>query len=154
MKPMKFKRILCPTDFSKPAYAALQMAAGLAGDYASELWVVNVTEPIPAIPVMDALPMNFLQDYLKEAEALSRKGLEELLGKKLLANLSVRPVTLTGQPAVQIVDLADRKKVDLIVIATHGQSGWRRLVFGSVAQRVISLTAKPVLLIRAPSKEG
>jgi universal stress protein A len=151
---MKFKKILCPTDFSEPAYKALQAAAGLARDYASELWIVNVTEPIPAIPVMDALPMNFLQDYLQEAEALSRKRLQELLARKIFANLKVRPVTPTGQPAVEIVDLADRKKVDLLVIATHGQSGWRRLVFGSVAQRVISLTSKPVLLIRAASQEG
>ena len=151
---MKFKKILCPTDFSEPAYAALQVAAGLARDYASELWVLNVVEPIPAVPVMDTLPMNFLQDYLKETEILSRKRLAELLGKKVFADLKARPVTLIGQPAVQIVDLADRKKVDLLVLATHGQSGWRRLVFGSVAQRVISLTSKPVLLIRAPSKEG
>ncbi len=59
---------------------------------------------------------------------------------------------LTGQAALQIVGLAEKKKVDLIVIATHGQTGLKRWVFGSVAERVLKLSSLPVLVNQTSPK--
>jgi nucleotide-binding universal stress UspA family protein len=149
---MKFKKILCPTDFSDPAEKALKAAAGLAMDYSSELLVVNVVEPIPTISAADTFPLNYLRQYLSEAENASKKRLKELVTKVVPAKIKVRPLVLTGQAAMQIVDLADKKEVDLIVIATQGQTGLKRLVFGSVAERVLKLTSRPVLVIQTSGK--
>jgi nucleotide-binding universal stress UspA family protein len=55
-----------------------------------------------------------------------------------------------GVPAQAIDDVARREKADLIVMATHGRSGWRRFLFGSVAERVIRTTCLPVLVIPPP----
>jgi universal stress protein A len=150
---MKFKKILCPTDFSDPAEKALKAAAGLALDYSSELLVVNVVEPIPTISAADTFPLNYLRQYLTEAENASKKRLKELVTKVVPAKIKVRPLVLTGQAAIQIVDLADKKEVDLIVIATQGQTGLKRWVFGSVAEKVIKLTSRPVLIIQASPKK-
>ena len=152
---MKFKKILCPTDFSDPAAKALKVAAGMAVDYSAELLVVNVVEPIPTVSGTDALPLNYLQQYLRETENAAKKRLKELVAKVVPAEIKVRPLVLTGQAAQQIVDLADKKMVDLMVIATHGQTGLKRWVFGSVTERVLKLTSRPVLIIQAsPKKRG
>ena len=150
---MKFKKILCPTDFSDPAAKALEVAASMAIDYSSELLVVNVVEPIPTISAADTFPLNTLGQYLSEAESASKKRLKELVAKVVPAKIKVRPLILTGQAALQIVDLADKKKVDLMVIATHGQTGLKRWVFGSVTERVLKLTSRPVLIIQTLPKQ-
>ena len=150
---MKFKKILCPTDFSDPAAKALKVAAGMALDYSSELLVVNVVEPIPTVSAADTFPLNYLQQYLSEAESAAKKRLKELVTKVVPAEIKVRPLILTGQAAHQIVDLADKKKVDLFVIATHGQTGLKRLVFGSVTEKILKLTSRPVLIIQSPPKK-
>ena len=149
---MKFKKILCPTDFSDPAAKALKVAADMALDYSSELLVVNVVEPIPTVSAADTFPLNYLRQYLSEAESVSKKRLQELITKLVPAQIKVRPVILTGQAALRIVDLADKLKVDLIIIATHGQTGWKRFVFGSVTERILRLTSRPVLIIQTPPK--
>jgi nucleotide-binding universal stress UspA family protein len=150
---MKFKKILCPTDFSDPAVKALETAAGLAMDYSAELLVVNVVEPIPTVSASDTFPLTYLQQYLREAESAAQKRLKELVTKVVPAKIKVHPLILTGQAALQIVDLADKKKVDLLVIATHGQTGLKRWVFGSVTEKIIKLTSRPVLIIQASPKK-
>jgi nucleotide-binding universal stress UspA family protein len=150
---MKFKKILCPTDFSDPAAKALKTAASLALDYSSELLVVNVVEPIPTVSGADSLPLNYLQQYLRGVESAAKQRLKELVAKVVPAKIKVHPLILTGQAALQIVDLADKKQVDLMVIATHGQTGLKRWVFGSVTERVLKLTSRPVLIIQASPKK-
>lgn len=159
---MEWKRILCPTDFSDPAYEALKAAAGLAMDYAAELLVMHVVESLPAVPLSleDPQPAYYIQEYEKEMEAAARKRLEGLVKRVIFAKIRVRPLVRTGQPAVQIVELAEKNRTDLIVIATHGLTGWRQFFFGSVTERVIKLATKPVLIIqtkppaRTRKKEG
>jgi nucleotide-binding universal stress UspA family protein len=68
--------------------------------------------------------------------------------------LIARTRTIIFEPAYGIVQAAAEAKADLIVIATHGQSGWRRFLFGSVTEKVVKMAACPVLTIRAPQAEG
>jgi nucleotide-binding universal stress UspA family protein len=60
----------------------------------------------------------------------------------------------TGEAAPEILRMAQKEQVDLIVIATHGLTGWRRLVFGSVAEKVVRQASCPVLTIVAPPGAG
>lgn len=152
---LPFKKILCPTDFSEPSYEALKVANELALHFSSEILVVHVVAPVPLVPAAPTVPVAFnVVEYQQEMERSSRKLLEDLVKKRIPERMSARTMVVTGEPASQIVKIADEEKVDLIVIATHGQTGWRRFVFGSVTEKVVRLASPPVLTIRAPQTEG
>jgi nucleotide-binding universal stress UspA family protein len=133
----KLKTILCPTDFSESADEALKAAASLAGDYSAELLVAHVVEKPPAVP-----------GSVPTMEVAAVKNLEAAIERMISAKVRVRHLVQYGQPAFQIVDLAKKNDADLIVIATHGQTGWRRALLGSVTERVIKQTTKPMLVIQ------
>ncbi|HUV14514.1 MAG TPA: universal stress protein, partial [Acidobacteriota bacterium] len=61
-----------------------------------------------------------------------------------------RTMVSYGDPAKEIVRIAEEESVDLIVIATHGLTGWQHLVFGSVAEKVVRTAKCPVLTVRCP----
>jgi nucleotide-binding universal stress UspA family protein len=65
----------------------------------------------------------------------------------------VRTRVITGKPSYEIVNLADEESADMIVIATHGESGWQKFLFGSVTEKVIRMASCPVLTIRQPKEE-
>lgn len=67
---------------------------------------------------------------------------------------AIRTIVGHGDVADEIVRIAETEKADLIVTATHGTTGWRRFVFGSVAEKVVRLAKCPVLTIRNPQEEG
>ena len=145
---MKLKKILCPTDFSELADEALNAAASLALDYSAELLVAHVVESLPFVPGSAPKPVSRIEDYGKEMEAAAVKKLSALIERVISTKIQVRPLVESGQPAVKIVDLAEKNEADLIVIATHGLTGWRQALLGSVTERVIKLTSKQMLIIQ------
>jgi nucleotide-binding universal stress UspA family protein len=94
-----------------------------------------------------------LYSYLEEMVRFSQKSLEEVALNRISPNLKVRTIVLQGNPADRIVELARSEKVDMIVTATHGLTGWRRFIFGSVAERVVRFASCPVLTVPAPLEE-
>jgi nucleotide-binding universal stress UspA family protein len=146
-----FNKILCSTDFSEPSFAGLDAACGLARDHSGHLILIHVVEPIPtaAVPIGDHSGFNIAvqQRVLKDT---AERSIREMAKDRLPRGLPVKTVIAEGDPATQIVRVADEENVDLIVIATHGRTGWRHVVFGSVAERVVRLARPAVLTIRAP----
>jgi nucleotide-binding universal stress UspA family protein len=63
-------------------------------------------------------------------------------------------LTSVGNPAEEITRVGAGEQVDLVVIATHGLTGWRHLVFGSIAEKVVRLSVCPVLTIPIPQERG
>ncbi len=152
-----FKKILCPTDFSQPSLEALKAAADLAQHFGGELWVMHVILPIPPpTPVADStfgLSLN-LPLYQQELAASSEKALKDLMEQRLPQGLTAHAVLASGDPAQEIIRTAEDQQVDLIVIATHGHTGWGHFIFGSVAEKVVRLAPCPVLTIKAHQPEG
>jgi nucleotide-binding universal stress UspA family protein len=147
-------KILCPTDFSQPSYEALKIAVEVAKHFGAELWVMHVVPPVPppASVTDTTFAPNFdLPLYQQELAASSEKALKDLLEQKVPQEVGAHPVMATGDPAREIIRAAEEQTVDLIVIATHGHTGWGRLLFGSVAEKVVRLAPCPVLTIKAPS---
>lgn len=146
---LPLKKILCPTDFSDPSFEALDAASEMAGHFSGELIVVHVVPPVPVMATGHMSPGVFnVHEYQEEMERSSEKELEETMAKRVPKGVSARGMVLVGNPGDQIVDTAEDENVDLIVIATHGQTGLKRVVFGSVAEKVVRHARQPVLSIR------
>jgi len=152
---LPFKKILCPTDFSEPSYEAIKTAGELAFHFGSELCILHVVSPVPVVPMGGGAAFN-VPLYEQELEVTSRKSLEEIINQLEWKELKARLIVLRGNAADEIVGIADQENVDLIVIATRGRTGLDRLIFGSVAEKVVRLARCPVLTVavKATSKEG
>ncbi len=87
---------------------------------------------------------------LSEYERLlqPKQRMEEMARPLLAKGLKVETLITRGDPASEIVKIAKQKAADIIVIATHGKTGWRHLAFGSVAEKVVRTASCPVLSIR------
>lgn len=151
--------ILCPLDFSNSSYKALRNAAELATHFNAELFLVHVLAPIPILAtpssvvptVMPVEPPDVGQSKPEEQELAAEERLNA--AAKPLLPVGSRIKVEIGNPADEIVRLAKSESVDLIVISTHGVTGWRHLIFGSVAEKVIRLADRPVLVIPAHEAE-
>lgn len=150
---LPINKICCPTDFSEPSYEALKAACEMAIHFSAELILVHVVTPIPVIPIHDD-PTSFnLPLYEKEMEQSAEKALIKMQQEKVAPDIQSRTVVIQGDPATQIVNLADAENMDIIVIATHGFTGWRKFMFGSVTEKVIRYASCPVLSIRVPPQQ-
>jgi len=155
---LPFKSILCGIDFNAASYSALAAANELALHFSADLWVVHVLTPVPAPAaggsVLAPTPGLDVPLYEKELLESSKKSLEELIKEYVSREITVvHPRVVLGSPAEQIVALAEEEDVDLIVIATHGRTGWQRLVLGSVAERVVRTASNcPVLIVTPPEE--
>jgi universal stress protein A len=148
-----FKKIICPTDFSESSFAALETANDIAQECDSEIILVHVLTPIPVIPVLDA-PTSFnIPSYEKEILASVTKRLHQVRAERISDGIPTQMMVLHGDPAVEIVRTATQEDADLIVIATHGLTGWRKFVSGSVTEKVVRFAESPVLSIRVRPDE-
>lgn len=128
------KLILSPIDFSDPSHEALNTAADLASQFGAELLLVHVVPMLPRLPSPATIfnEAEFEQELHKDAV----QRLKELTSKLTEKGLKVRSETGTANDVgMEIIRIAEQNHVDLIVIATHGMTGWHRLAFGSVAEK-------------------
>lgn len=155
---LPLRKILCSTDFSEPSFEALKVAGEWATHFGAELCLIYVVEPMESpgfVLSMDEIEESMQADAVQQLQAVLNKRLPQLP--------SARPIVRIGSAADQISQAVADEKADLLVIATHGASGWRdivsgtnveHLLFGSVATNVLSLTFCPVLTVRLPLEAG
>jgi nucleotide-binding universal stress UspA family protein len=141
---MKLDKILVPLDGSALAESAIPKAVEMARIGLSSLLLVRAAEAhtLPGADPTEAQveAVRDAEDYLKSvADRLARDGVRNL-----------ETSVWYGPAASAIVDAAKLRKVDLIVMTTHGRSGLGRLFLGSVAESVLRGTSTPILLLRAP----
>jgi nucleotide-binding universal stress UspA family protein len=140
-------RVLLPLDFSSSSQAALEMAADLAKHFNAELYLVYVIPMFPASTLPDFVPeTRFLQD----ARSLAERNLAKCHAALAARGVKSTSCVETGNDIVgNIMEVIDREHIDMVVISTHGISGWQPLVFGSIAEKVIKLVQCPLLLLRS-----
>jgi nucleotide-binding universal stress UspA family protein len=141
-------KILVPVDFSSSSRAAVESAADLAQHFDAALHLVHVIPMFPATTLPDFIPeTKFTEDATKEAERHFAAVVADLSGKGIKMSSSVE----TGDDvASSIMEAVESEKADMVVISTHGLTGWHPLFFGSIAEKVIKLVSCPVLLLRTP----
>lgn len=146
---LPFKKILCPTDFSEPSFIALNAAIEFAQQYGAELHILHIVPPLHMVPVPTNIQLPIYEQELREA---AQRAMAECIQDRVPSSLQVVPSILWGQASQEIVSYAEEKGVDLLVIATHGHSGWKRFMFGSVTEKVARTASCPTLIIH-PSKQ-
>jgi nucleotide-binding universal stress UspA family protein len=150
---MMIRKILVPTDFSAHSKEAQAWAAELARRYDASLTLVHVYQPISyALPEGYVLPSaNLLADLevsLGRALDDAKKQLEASSG------LRVDTALMQGVPFAEIVRFAREGSYDLIVLSTHGRTGLRHVLLGSVAEKVVRKAPCPVLTVRPAGHEA
>lgn len=142
---LEWRNICCGTDFSEPSRLAMLKAAELARRLEADLELVHVHAPPPAVGDMLVTPDDVGGAPLVELEKTMetwRNEAERLVGR------AVRSTVLPGDAAGEIVRLARKRAFDLVVLGTHGRRGLKRLVLGSVAERVVREAPCAVLVVR------
>jgi universal stress protein A len=150
-----FKKIICPTDFSEPSYEGVKAAHEMALHFSAELVLVHVVPPMThiPIPVMSISEGFDVNRYQKEMILYAKKSLNNVVKDMISEKVSSREEVIEGNAADKIVELAESENADAIITATHGLTGWRHLIFGSVAEKVVRLSSCPVLTIPVPPEE-
>ncbi len=143
---LPIKTVLYPTDFSDCAEYAFQLACSLAGDYGARLVVAHVCVPPMAAFEVGPVPVIPVEDR----PALEAR-LEQL--RRFDDSVPVECLLREGDPPTEILRLAREESCDLIVMGTHGRSGFRRLLMGSVAEEVLRKAPCPVVTVKHPPAE-
>jgi universal stress protein A len=148
----KIKNILLPTDFSNISLTAAEYAVELAKEYDAKLHLLNVLEKTPPILAIRSLDIS-REKIIASIDADAKYQLDECLEKvKKFGSVEIIPVIKKGIDYEEIIKYSNEKKIDVIVIATHGRTGILHTLLGSVAEKVIRYSKIPVLVTTPPSK--
>jgi len=142
-----YNRVVIPLDGSELAEAILPFAEKIAGPLDAEVVLVRSVEPVApgeALASAGLVPPDTLS--LREAEA--HEYLAAVASRLSAKGLRVRTAVRIGFAATEIVATAVSTGCDLIAMSTHGRSGLRRVLFGSVAESVLRTASVPVLMVR------
>lgn len=140
------RKIACPTDFSDGSLQAISAGSEFALDWDAELLLINV---LPIQSELSTDPVYGVEAAIREQILTELKTLGGQLAAK---NVRTRAVVGYGDAGSEIVRIANDEKADLIVIATYGKTGWRRLALGSVTEKVVRIASCPVLVVRGKTE--
>jgi len=147
---LTIRRILCPVDFSDASQHALDHAVMIAGWYRARITALHVRHPAFLVepPIlftdMGGAPAATIED--------AESRLHHWLAPVRAAGIACDVMAVDGAtPAARIVEVAGRLEADLIVLGTHGRSGFERLLLGSVTERVVRTARCPVITVPPPS---
>ncbi len=145
---VNIKKILCPTDFSDTSKKALDYAIQFAKVFSAELEILHV-QLDEAQVVAFYLPEATLKNVEKELEDSTKQQLEDFCNtlRHDLEKISYNKKIVKGVPHIEIIEEAKLANVDMIVIGTHGRSGFEHVLFGSTTEKVIRKAPCPVLTV-------
>ncbi|CAN5408301.1 universal stress protein [soil metagenome] len=149
---MNIKKILVPTDFSETGLLALEHASFLARLVKAELILLHV---LPLSEYHFEIPEPVMRiDNLEEINKIVEQKLNEV-ANDTKSKYGIMPKTMStrGKIANEVMQIAIDEKVDLIVMGTHGASGFEELVLGSNAHKVVSLAPCPVITVQTHAKK-
>jgi nucleotide-binding universal stress UspA family protein len=150
---MIVERILHPTDFSEGSAAALKYASLLASDTGARMYIVHVDSlldiKLPTFPP-ELVDRSYDAPWGHERHQI-RQRLTTVV--PTVPNVAYEHCYLTGWPVAHLLEFAEQKRIDLIVMGSHGRTGWSKLLMGSVAEGVMRGAKCPVLIVKRPIKQ-
>jgi len=142
-----YKHMLIATDGSELAQKAIDAGLALAKELKARVTAVTATEPWSAMASEPALVFP-IEEYERAAAENAARILAGVAAAASDAGIACETVHVSGFPAEGIIETAKAKGCDLIVMASHGRRGLSRLLLGSQAMRVLTLSTVPVLVCR------
>jgi len=143
---LRVKSILVPHDFSSPSKRALNYAVSVAQQFKAKLTLLNVVEPMGTPDFAASFPLAMEDDRVMAAakKELERAAKEARVPRGILEKVLVR----FGRSFHEITEAARTRKVDLIILSTHGYTGLKHALLGSTTERVVRHAPCPVLVVR------
>jgi nucleotide-binding universal stress UspA family protein len=141
---VEIKKIICATDISDFSNHTISCGIALAKEFGAKLYVCHVVD-LPISSMYGDAPL-FLIEQQDQVIDNTHKQLEQLVGD---VQVEWEPLVTIGHPADEITRLAEEKGVDLAISATHGRSGLKRLILGSVTERLMRTLYCPLLVVRS-----
>jgi nucleotide-binding universal stress UspA family protein len=142
------RRVLHPSDFTSFSRAAFRKAIEMTKANRAELLVIHVLRPVVPVPGDAYISPKMYDELASSARSFAQKQLDKLLAQTKKARVRARGFLLEGPPHEEIIRFARARRVDLIVMGTHGRAGLAKLFVGSVADRVVASASCPVLTVR------
>ncbi len=144
----RYRHILLPLDGSETAEAALPDVASVAASNGARVTLLHVVPPALAeiYAAAQMIPVDQEEGARRDA---AHRYLDSVRRKLEAVGIDTHTAVTVGDAADAVLAYADEGNVDLIAMATHGRSGWKRWVLGSVAEKVLRAASQPVLLVRA-----
>jgi nucleotide-binding universal stress UspA family protein len=143
---LRIRNVLVPIDFSSHSFEALQFAAPWLRSFGANLHLVYVSAPEVPVAGLAAMPIVFSET---ESNVRLHAEMTRAASKSIPTLQPSKIHLLQGQPYNEICQLARDLKIDLIVMATRGQTGLKHLLLGSTAERVVRYSPCPVLVVRS-----
>ncbi len=144
-----YKHILVPVDESPISYAAVEQALALAKELKSEVTVMSVisVDPFKGVDFYKVAPA--ITDYFMQAEENAQLRLKDIERLFVRDCVSVNTKVIRGVAASEgIMAIANEVSADLIIMGSHGHTGFKKMVLGSVAQNVLTQSHIPVLIVK------
>ncbi len=156
------KKILFCTDFSENSEPARELAVDYANAFGAQLLIVHVIDSNSFPDYVDWVGEEHSADWtdeplkqiLKRTQEHAKDRLDSLEGECAKGVEQVKTWCRIGLPSKEIAALAAEESVDLIVMGTHGRTGVKHLVMGSIARSVLKTAHRPVLIVEAPPEGG
>ena len=148
---MRIKKVLFPTDFSKPADKAFEYAVFLASSHKADLALLHVVDQLHGFTYYyEFLPIA----PMEIAERMATRAHQDLqaLIDRINGAVTATEAVREGKPWVEICEAAKDEKADIIVIGSHGRTGISHVLIGSVAETVVRHASCPVLVVREPGE--
>jgi universal stress protein A len=144
--------ILAPTDFSPNSARAVNYAVQLARRLGAKLTLVHIVpEPSALDYPIEGIPIQEIEGWKEEAE----KRMADQLARAKLQYQEVDSVQRTAlHPRDEIIRVAKELSADLLIISTHGYTGWKHFLFGSDAEKIFEHACCPTLVVRSESTTG
>lgn len=140
------EKILVPTDLSPLSLVALEYANSIAETYDAKVYLVYVCENVPSEKKQKKFPQ--LKESFKEFKKKIREELKKIALEKLNLVEEIELVILEGNPYKEILSFAVENNIGLIVVASHGRTGFSHLLMGSVAEKIVRYSPIPVLTVK------
>jgi nucleotide-binding universal stress UspA family protein len=146
---MNIHKILFPTDFSHYNDRALRLASTLAAESGATLCIVHVDE------LRDLTAAMGEAGYLMASALDDRQEVRDQLERVVptVPTVAYEHHYLRGSPVIEILTFAEMEDIDLIVMASHGRTGFSRLLMGSIAEGVMRKAHCPVMIVKQPFEE-
>ncbi|MCG3129250.1 MAG: TRAP-T-associated universal stress protein TeaD [Phycisphaerae bacterium] len=148
------KKILWPTDFSTLSLQAGRYARGFREVFDSELHVIHVVPPPYSADVSVMLPAD-IPVAAPEADvvAFGFRTLKKVIDEHFDGDQTIQLKAFVGNPWMGVCDYAREQHIDLIIVATHGHTGLKHVLLGSLAEQIVRHAPCPVLTVKVDEKD-